>query len=221
LQGAFLEQNSHPEMTKTIYLIRHGQTDYNRLGIVQGSGVDTHLNETGRKQANCFYEAYRHIPFQRIFTTELLRTKQSIEPFAEQTEIPIEPIAELNEINWGYLEGKTPTKKDKALFLDTIERWAAGQLDHAIAGGETPLEMFERQKRGLERILQTPDSPVLVCMHGRAMRSFLCLLTGTELKDMDQFEHGNLCLYVLELAPGETHFRLIKENDQSHLRTID
>ncbi|NBS13052.1 MAG: histidine phosphatase family protein, partial [Gammaproteobacteria bacterium] len=97
-----------------------------------------------------FYEAYRHIPFQRIFTTELLRTKQSIEPFAEQTEIPIEPIAELNEINWGYLEGKTPTKKDKALFLDTIERWAAGQLDHAIAGGETPLEMFERQKRGLD-----------------------------------------------------------------------
>ena len=208
-------------MTKTIYLIRHGQTDYNRLGIVQGSGVDTHLNELGKKQADCFYEAYRHIPFERIFTTELLRTKQSIEPFAQQTNIPIEPLAELNEINWGYLEGKTPTKKDKALFLDTIERWAAGQLDHAIAGGETPLEMYERQKKGLERILAGPESPVLVCMHGRAMRSFLCLLTGAPLKDMDQFEHGNLCLYVMELAPGETHFRLVKENDQSHLRTLD
>ncbi|MFZ9969679.1 MAG: histidine phosphatase family protein [Bacteroidia bacterium] len=216
-----MPQKSHPLMTKTIYLIRHGQTDFNRLGIVQGSGVDTQLNETGRKQAECFYEAYRHIPFERIYTTELRRTQESVEPFALQTEIPIERLAELNEINWGYLEGKTPTKKDKALFFDTLERWAAGQLDHAIAGGETPLEMLERQKRGLERIMAGPESTVLVCMHGRAMRSFLCLMTGQNLKDMDQFEHGNLCLYVLEKSNSDEHFTVIKSNDQSHLRTLD
>ncbi|HYG15236.1 MAG TPA: histidine phosphatase family protein, partial [Bacteroidia bacterium] len=40
---------------KTIYLVRHGETEFNRMGIVQGSGVDSELNETGRKQADLFF----------------------------------------------------------------------------------------------------------------------------------------------------------------------
>jgi len=42
-------------MAKTIYFIRHGETEYNKLGIVQGSGVDSELNENGRAQAQAFY----------------------------------------------------------------------------------------------------------------------------------------------------------------------
>ena len=50
-------------MPKEIYIIRHGETDYNRQGIVQGQGVDTSLNDLGRRQASAFFEHYRHIDF--------------------------------------------------------------------------------------------------------------------------------------------------------------
>lgn len=46
-------------MTKYIYILRHGETDYNRRGIVQGSGVDAELNEYGRLQAEAFFRYYR------------------------------------------------------------------------------------------------------------------------------------------------------------------
>jgi len=45
-------------LKKTIYIIRHGETDLNRLGIVQGRGMDTSLNEKGLEQAEAFYQAY-------------------------------------------------------------------------------------------------------------------------------------------------------------------
>lgn len=66
---------------KTIYIIRHGETDYNKQGIIQGGGIDSSLNELGRRQAQQFYQAYHHIQFDRIYTSELKRTHQSVAPF--------------------------------------------------------------------------------------------------------------------------------------------
>ncbi|MFW5879460.1 MAG: histidine phosphatase family protein, partial [bacterium] len=63
-------------MLKTIYLIRHGQTDYNKKGIVQGSGIDASLNDLGRQQAEAFYDAYRNMPFDKIYISDLKRTKE-------------------------------------------------------------------------------------------------------------------------------------------------
>ena len=54
---------------KEIYIVRHGQTDLNAQGIVQGKGVDAPLNELGQKQANAFYEAYKHVPFDALYSS--------------------------------------------------------------------------------------------------------------------------------------------------------
>ena len=51
---------------KTLYIIRHGETDLNKAGIVQGRGMNTDLNETGRKQAESFFRAYKNVPFDKI-----------------------------------------------------------------------------------------------------------------------------------------------------------
>lgn len=201
---------------KTIYIIRHGQTDFNKKGIVQGSGVDTDLNEKGRLQSQSFFETYRHIPFQKICVSSLKRTRQTVDSFANLG-ITLEEIPELNEINWGEMEGVEPTPESHQKFIETIQHWAHGQLDIAVAGGETPLELFERQKRGLRKIEQFTENPILICMHGRAMRSFLCLLTGTPLQNMDTFEHGNVCLYVLEKQPHSQYYSIITRNCRIHL----
>ena len=56
---------------KTIYIIRHGETDYNKQGVIQGRGIDSSLNEMGQQQALQFYRAYHHIGFDIIYTSEL------------------------------------------------------------------------------------------------------------------------------------------------------
>ena len=92
-------------MTKKIYLTRHGQTDFNNQGIVQGSGVDSDLNETGKAQANALFKVYGHLKFDKVYISNLKRTQQSVQKFLDLN-IPCEKLSGLNEISWGSREGK-------------------------------------------------------------------------------------------------------------------
>ncbi|HWK56091.1 MAG TPA: histidine phosphatase family protein [Parapedobacter sp.] len=180
-------------MEKTLYIIRHGQTDLNLKGIVQGRGIDSPLNETGKKQAEAFYARYRNVDFDKIYTSTLLRTHQTVAPF---TGLPTEQLAGLDEIGWGIYEGKEQTPEIMEGFADLTERWRMGELDRSVEGGETPNQLVTRQREALARILSRRDEKtVLICMHGRAMRVFLCLLIDRNIAAMDDFPHTNTALY--------------------------
>lgn len=204
-------------MIKELYIIRHGETDFNRQGIVQGRGVDSDLNDEGRKQAQSFYRAYHHIPFDRIYTSTLKRTHQTVAPFLEhQPQIPWEQLIGLDELNWGLFEGQPSNNETKAAFYEIVNAWAAGSLDIAFEGGESPLEVNSRQKEALDFILsRKEEKKVLICMHGRAIRLFLCLLLDLDLSQMDTFPHHNLSLY--RLAYDGKKFTLLDFNNTDHL----
>jgi probable phosphoglycerate mutase len=201
---------------KTIYIIRHGQTDYNKQGIIQGSSVDSDLNDLGRMQAEQFYKAYHHIQFHNIYASALKRTQQSIHPFVKEGRT-FEVMPEFNEINWGIFEGLKGTPESQKVYQAMINDWKAGLLDRAVEGGETPNEMYRRQELGLNKLMRrVHEETVLICMHGRAMRSFLCLLTQTTLKDMDNFKHNNLCMYKVQQKEGLL-FDIVEQNSSQHL----
>ncbi len=200
---------------KKIYLIRHGQTDLNLQGIVQGSGVDSSLNETGRWQADKFFQAYQHVKFDKIYTSALQRSVQSVQPFIDLG-IPFEQHAGLNEICWGHREGTRITPEEDAYYYEMLERWNQGETHLPIEGGESPEQVAERQKPVMELILSRPEEQtILICMHGRAMRVLLAWLLHYPLYQMDRFTHHNLCLY--ELNHTGTMFWVEKFDDVSHL----
>jgi len=203
---------------KKIYLLRHGETDYNLQGVVQGSGIDAPINATGRAQAEAFFQTYQEVQFDQLYHSALIRTRQSIQGFIDLG-IPVVTLKELNEISWGNYEGTPMTPEEGEYYRMMLHQWQQGNLDYAIAGGESPNSVAERLHRAIQIILNGPGDTILVCMHGRAMRIFLSLICDTPLKDMDQYEHGNLCLYLLEQQDtGE--FVLLKQNDQEHLRGL-
>jgi broad specificity phosphatase PhoE len=200
---------------KKIYIIRHGETDFNRMNIVQGNGVDTDLNETGLNQGFLFYNKYKTIAFNKIYISNLKRTQQTIQHFINDG-IPYEKLQGLNEISWGDFEGKVQDFKEREFYQHAVNAWDSGNYDVAVANGETPNQLQERQKKALETMLKnTHEKTVLVCMHGRALKSFICLLLNVPLMNMDNFQHQNTCLYQLDFD-GET-FELIIQNDVSHL----
>lgn len=183
--------------TKKIYVVRHGQTDYNLKGVVQGSGIDAPINATGEKQAAAFYENFKNIPFDHIYHSGLIRTKQSIAQFLKP-EIYQEQLLDLNEISWGNYEGLPMDQEENQYYVNMLQRWAAGELDYKIEGGESPNQVAIRLKRAFDHILKNGGENILVCMHGRAIRILMTVVLGYDLRYMDVFRHENLCCYLLE-----------------------
>lgn len=205
-------------MKKTFYFIRHGQTDLNLKGIVQGRGVNTPLNTNGLKQAKAFFEHYKNIPFDKIYTSTLLRTHQTVAPFV-QLGIPYEELEGLDEISWGIYEGKEQNESIMKGFETVIGRWRNNDLDHCIENGESPNELVARQKEAITHMLQQKDEEtVLVCMHGRALRILLCHLTDIPVCQMDDFPHTNTALYVLEY--DKSSFSIIDYYNTAHLASL-
>ena len=205
--------------TKKIYVVRHGQTDLNLKGIVQGSGVDSSLNDTGRAQALAFFENYKHIPFDKVYTSALKRTKETVVNFV-QIGIPVEALAGINEISWGKNEGKMITPEEDAYYHRMLKQWGEGNTSLRIDGGESPQEVAARQKPALKYIMdKTEEKTILICMHGRAIRIILCQLMNRPLQAMDSFEHQNLCLYLINYSGSS--FVIEKHNDVTHLQMLD
>ncbi len=202
--------------TKKIYLLRHGQTDFNLKGIIQGSGVDSSLNETGLWQAQRFNKAYKNIAFDKVYTSVLQRSIQSVQGFINDG-IPHEKYAELNEICWGNREGTFVSPESDVYYFDVLKRWQNGECTLGIeGGGESPEDVASRQRRFLEVILARPEEEtILICMHGRAMRIFLCVMLNYPLHSMDIFEHHNLGLYILNYTGSM--FSVAQHMDIAHL----
>ena len=72
--------------------------------MVQGSGIDAPLNETGLQQAEAFYQKYKNMSFDKIYVSNLIRTEQSVQKFIDKG-IPYESLDDLREISWGIQEG--------------------------------------------------------------------------------------------------------------------
>lgn len=202
-------------MDKELYIIRHGETELNRLGIVQGRGINTDLNDTGRAQAAAFYERYKDIPFQKVYTSNLKRTHQTVKGFIDAG-IPWEQLAGLDELAWGEWEGKPNDENALSAFKTIMEKWQSGDYDALFDGGESPNMVQARQKQAIDYITsKTDEKLVLICMHGRAMRLLLCLLMNKPLSEMGDFPHQNTTLYRLELTGGQ--FTITDFNNTDHL----
>lgn len=178
--------------------------------------MNTDLNDEGRRQAKAFLDAYKEVPFDKIYISALKRTQQSIQGFIDLG-IPYEKLPGLDELGWGIHEGKAATPENKAEFLQIMRDWTAGNLDAKFEGGESPNEVKARQQEAMKVIMSHPEEKtVLICMHGRALRLLLCWLTEKPLTEMDSFPHQNLVLYKVSWDGSKYH--IIDFNNAEHLK---
>lgn len=202
-------------MDKEIYIIRHGETELNKQGIIQGRGIDSDLNATGRAQAAAFYKLYKNVPFDKVYTSVLKRTQQTVQQFIDAG-LPWEKHTELDELAWGEFEGQHTSELVIGAFKDITEKWQAGDYDAHFTGGESPADVAIRLKEIVEVIKsRTDEKLILVCMHGRSLRLLMCLLTNKPLSEMYDFPHQNTGLYRLDLT-GDT-FTVLTQNNTDHL----
>ena len=195
-----------------LYIIRHAETEYNKKGIIQGSEVDSDINDVGESQANSFYEYYKDINFDKIYVSDLKRTFQTIRRFTENGS-SYEKLKEFNEISWGVNQGKSDGLEDYARLIDT---WLAGNLDNKFEEGESPNEMSVRLVKGFNKVLDDDHDTVLLCIHGRALRILLSKIIDNDLTKMDKYVHSNTGLYILEYKNGK--YEILGSNLRNHLK---
>ena len=195
-----------------LYIIRHAETEHNKLGLIQGSEVDSSLNEIGKQQSDLFFDYYKDINFQKIYISGLKRTFQTVQRFID-IGIPFEKFDEFNEISWGVNQGQHDDLKE---YKELTESWKNGYLDYKFDMGESPNEMVIRLMKGFEKIIKENFSKVLICIHGRALRIILSKLIDNDLRKMDKYNHSNTGLYILNY--NKEIFSLKLSNDRTHIK---
>jgi len=204
-------------MDKELFIVRHGETEFNKLKIVQGSGVDSSLNETGQAQAQALYGAYKDYGFELVVTSALVRTTETASHFIADG-IPHLKDADINEISWGIYEGKSSAAGMKEAYVDLIASWNNEDYDARTEGGESAAEMSHRLGRFLAWVKARKEKKILVVMHGRSIRCLMCLVEGKAIKHMDQYHHHNTGIYKV-LQKGDD-LEVVQSNNIDHLAEL-
>ncbi|MEZ4699528.1 MAG: histidine phosphatase family protein [Rhodothermales bacterium] len=188
-----------------LFLVRHGETDFNRQRIVQGRGVDVPLNETGRLQAGALARRAATLELDAIFASTLTRAGETADIVAEAVgAAQVHRLSDLEEMSWGVYEGRPRSPELKLAFREMRDRWGAGEYDYAVEQGESVYDVQRRGLAAIHHIVQAhPGQRVLVVTHGRFLRIILAsLLPEYGLAQMEKLDHRNTALNHLVLVDG-------------------
>jgi probable phosphoglycerate mutase len=205
-----------------LYLVRHGETEYNRKSIMQGGGIDTRLNQTGREQAEILANRLADISFDVIYSSPLQRAQETAEILAGHHEpIARKQLEALREMAWGVFEGQPPSEERDAALKDIKSSWRAGEFDRRIEGGESARDVQQRAQTAAQHLVtEEAGRTVLVVTHGRYLRVLLAtVLHDAGLADMHAFGHDNTC--VNRLVHTNDRFEAELLNCTAHLEAAD
>lgn len=173
-------------MTKTayttIYIVRHGETDWNVAHRIQGHS-DIPLNAIGEQQATQLQKTLGHISFAAVFSSDLLRAKRTAELAMLEKEIAVQTTEILRERNFGSLEGMSV---DEFLRLEKLRSnlEKEQQLMHRLVPDmENDKELIGRIITFLREVaVGYSGKNVLIVLHGGIMRTLLAHLGFTDEK---------------------------------------
>mgnify|MGYP002511030224 CR=1 FL=1 len=164
-----------------IYLVRHGETDWNKARKVQGS-ADIPLNEYGVYLAEETAKGLKDIEFDIAYTSPLIRAKKTAEVILAGRDIPLIEEPAIREMDFGAYEGMCCSGEHRALESTDFNKFFT-DTEHFVPaqGGETVQELLERAGRFLETLFQNQelrDKNILLSTHGAAMTALLNCIRG-------------------------------------------
>ncbi|MGD2150298.1 MAG: histidine phosphatase family protein [Desulfobacterales bacterium] len=201
-----------------IYLVRHGETEWNRVRRFQGRS-NLPLNQEGIKQVNALALALKNKPLNAIYTSPLLRafeTARLIKVF--HPSIPIFEEKGLIEMDLGEFDGMKAQDWAEQ-YPDFRKAWNENPASVQMPGGESLKEVQTRAKDTLERItrIYSPDSSILLSSHNFVNLTILCDLLEIPLHRFRELRQENAAFNVICKKGNRLYVELV--NERSHLKT--
>ena len=214
-RNPFAWQTEHRDGEISVFLVRHGQTAWNKERRFLGR-TDIPLDDTGREQARRLAATLAPVDFAAIYTSPLSRASQTAEAIATDRSITIEPVAGLTELNQGELEGRYGADLETE-FPEFYAQWKADPTHARVPGGETLAECSERANAALADLLSRhePHHAIAVVAHRVSISAILASVMELPVRFNMRIGQRNTAINVLGHRNGVTQLRRL--NDASHL----
>lgn len=201
-------------MTNTIYIVRHGQTEWNLLGKTQGHG-NSDLTPKGIEQAELLADSMTKYPIDYIYSSDLGRAYQTAEIIGNKLNIELEKTEALREMNFGTWEGriiKDIIEEDPELY----KMWRNEPHLAKIPQGETLSQIKERTDAFIKEINEKYNGKHIVLVtHSLCARIMLLSFLDSDVKNIYRINQANTALNIIELRDyGPV---VMKMNDTTHI----
>lgn len=204
-----------------VFVARHGETEFNRKGMLQGRGIDAPLNKTGRLQAQRLADYLTNYEATSIISSTLTRAWQTASFYEEKTDLNVQKNKGLDEMDFGDFEGVSMKEITRELN-DLQNGWKSGDVSMRIPGGESPQEVFERADTAARSYINGAGAQTVVLfVHGRLIRVLLSKWLGYGLKNMHKVEHKNGAVNHLILKKGLFEPVYLNKTDHLEMLTTD
>ena len=182
-------------------LVRHGETAWNAEGRVQGQ-LDIPLSEVGLGQARAVARVLSGEKFDALYSSDLVRVRQTAQPLAEKLGLKVRLDQGLRERHYGVFQGLTYADA-KVQIPEGYARFRAKDPDYAFDSGESLLQFNERALACISALVKNhPGENLLVFTHGGILEMLYRHVTGRGLSAPRDFEVPNAALNRFEAGPG-------------------
>lgn len=200
-----------------VYLIRHGATEANERVpfILQGDGIDLPLNENGRRQAADLAEFFRRRPLTAVYSSRMVRARETGAAIAQATGCEVQPVDGLQECSVGVWEG-LDWETIRARHPEESEAFQRDPAMHPMLGGESYRDVLGRARPAWDRLIeQHRDGAIALVTHNIVNRVLLADLLGIELRQGALLRQRNGCINLIEFSGGRT--QVVTVNSVFHL----
>jgi len=192
-----------------IYLVRHGETDWNAAGRWQGQS-DVPLNETGREQARFTARklADKNISVKRVYTSDLSRARETAEIIAKTLGAEVAVKEAFREVCVGDWEGLHHAEIRRQELFPEFE---LGET--RAPNGENKREVYDRVVKALYGIAETETGDFAVATHSLVIRMLVCHILNTPISDWETFAIDNGAVTTVKYREKRKKFIVITLNE--------
>ena len=205
-------------------LIRHGETEANEKGMIQGPRVNAALNEKGRQQAKDLGALLNQFNVKVLCTSTLERAKQTA-AHVKGSFTTLE-LKELNQINYGGEWDGAPLQNIMSEIRQIAHRWSRGETHLACPdGGESPQDVLDRATKALFVVVgameSSPNDAVAVIVaHNFVNKILLSHNDAGSIQHMHKFDQQHTCVNVLDVQPASGRVQVQNINYHDHVSRL-
>lgn len=202
---------------KKLYLIRHGESEWNVLKRIQGN-KDTNLTELGQSQASFLASRLVDENIDIIYSSDLTRAYETARAISDKINKPLIKDKLLREIQFGSWEGLT-ISEIKANFAQEYKTWLNEPGKFELKDGESLHDLKKRMKVFIIGVLnKNQDKNIAIVSHGATLKVLILELLAMDLLHFKNITLDNVSLSIIELRDFNKVLTVL--NDTSHLKGL-
>jgi len=204
-------------MMTSIYLVRHGQTAWNKEEIFRGR-TDVPLDETGLKQAELAGQYFKGMEIHAIYSSPLSRAWQTAQKIAQIQNLKVDPLEGILDMSFGDWEGHAHQEIRK-MDNETYRQWVESPHLVKLPGGESLDDVRGRAMAALEKVLRKHSEKTIVLVSHRVVcKVMICAILGLDNSHFWQIAQDTTAINLIQYKKGKYILSLM--NETCHLKAL-